>query len=573
VIDGIKFPIERNGFLIYEEDLMMFAMLTDPVYLPELTWKDPTNRQYGGCYRVRDYQYQINRCEETNAIFACARSIGKTESEKVHSQKHAIESEGENMLITAPELIHLLPLTDAIENNLSATRLTRELLDDRQSGKTGFTHRPFGADFKDGTKIVGRIPKITGTGVKGQHQPFLIVEEGQDYPDKGWTEVEETVNHDAIDQDGRPRYRFWIFGVHSGNRNSGFAERARSKEWALIKVTRLMRPDWGKEAKERARAAYGGTSSPDYRRNILGEPGDAASAYFVTARLMACVDQQVERGEVKGSDYNNREYVHQLFRAEELDTADIKIADALDLPSGYSSVYGGMDVGLNRSPSVISLFTEAMVGKELRLKLFRRYTLERFRSKQLRQALYAIGWHFGGSLMGLGIDSTGLGLPLMQELEDDEFVPPNMMAVTRGYFFNSKVPVNVAEEHVFKDQLTGVVKDQYGNAVKEETLPDGSKRFVTYAPFIIASTRYLAEWVDSGKMLLPFDTEITTDMMGETKQRVEGLRQAAERGVTRKPDMFHILDSFRAMAMAYHAADIEEQLAIPEGEPVFDYVI
>jgi hypothetical protein len=37
-------------------------------------------------------------------------------------------------------------------------------------------------DFIDGTKIVGRIPRLTGTGVKGQHQPDLIVDEGQDYP-------------------------------------------------------------------------------------------------------------------------------------------------------------------------------------------------------------------------------------------------------------------------------------------------------------------------------------------------------------------------------------------------------
>jgi hypothetical protein len=121
--------------------------------------------------------------------------VGKTESEKIHAEIHPLASY-ENMLITAPELIHLHPLTNTIEDHIRENRFLTEFLDLR-GGQTGFTHRPFGVNFADGTKIVGRIPKLSGTGVKGQHQPFLIVEEGQDYPEKGWIEVNETVNYDA----------------------------------------------------------------------------------------------------------------------------------------------------------------------------------------------------------------------------------------------------------------------------------------------------------------------------------------------------------------------------------------
>jgi hypothetical protein len=58
--------------------------------------------------------------------------------------------------------------------------------------------------------------------------------------------------------------------------------------------------------------------------------------------------------------------------------------------------------------------------------------------------------------------------------------------------------------------------------------------------------------------MLPFDTAITTDMMGETQQRV---RRVGE--LRKKPNAFHILDAMRAMAMAFKAADIEEALALP----------
>jgi hypothetical protein len=60
---------------------------------------------------------------------------------------------------------------------------------------------------------------------------------------------------------------------------------------------------------------------------------------------------------------------------------------------------------------------------------------------------------------------------------------------------------------------------------------------VTYMPMIEASTRYLREWVDSTFLLLPFDTEITGDMQGETQQRVKRIA-----GLKNKPNAFHILD-------------------------------
>lgn len=580
-IEALTLPVDDGPFTFDDDDFLLYGMLTDPIYMPELAWKDPENWEYKGQYRVRDYQYIIFRLDDSYVIVACARSVGKTESEKARAEIHLL-TRYDNMLITAPELIHLLPLTDAVEDKIRDSILLTELLDTR-GGQTGFTHRPFGINCHDGTKIVGRIPKITGTGVKGQHQARLIVEEGQDYPARGWAELNETVKYDAMDRHGRPDFRYWIYGVHGGNKASGFDERARSPLYRKIKVTALRKPDWSPERKANAMAAFGGTSSPDYKRNILGEPGAGATAYFVTARVMACVDQHVTRGEAQGSDYNEHGYVTQRFRAEELDGLQMEIGDLLDLPDiPNSGWWGGMDIGLTDSPTVISLFAETAVNKQGafvargtkgsvdRIALVRRYNLERFRTKQIREAMYAIGWHLGGQLLGFGQDMTGLGFPIWQEMEDDELCPPHLRAVSAGYMFNSKVEVGVDKELVTENQ--GVKRDHLGNMVKE--IVDevtGGITYVTMMPFIAASTRYIREEVDSGYLLLPFDTEVTEDMLQETKQRVDrmGAREGSS-GPIKKGDRFHILDSFRAAFFRRKQDEILEKLRPRAQEDVLD---
>jgi hypothetical protein len=564
-LKGRRMPMRRGVWMLDEDDLLLAGLLQDPIYATELLWSDPTNGQYGGCYRVRDYQYVLNRPESVYQGHACARTVGKTESIKAKTFVHAFRRHGENLLLTAPELIHLLPLTDAVEQRIRDTRLTREFLD-TGNGRTGFTHRPFGVKFADGTEIVGRIPRREGTGVKGQHQPDLLLDEGQDYPERGWIEVHETVMKDHVDEDGTPDFSYEFYGVHSGARDTGFSQRAAAGAFKVVQVTAMQRPGWGKSEKDAAKAAYGGTGSPDYRRNILGEPGGASSAFFVLSRLMACVDQD------RDSHYNTVEYDierEHLYRAEELDELGLTVPEALDLPSGYKNVWAGMDVGLTNSPTVITLWTEQTVKatgekrQRPRLKLFRMLTLERFRSRQIVEAWLAVGAAYGPkNLRGFGMDMTGLGFPIKQAMEDDQGAPQWLQDVTRGYFFNAQVPVGVDETVVDTERM----RDQFGAAVKVEPDPvTGIERYVTYMPMIEASTRYLREWVDTGLMMLPFDVTVVRDMSAETDQRVKQLA-----GVKKKPNAFHILDSMRAMAMVRHAEDIEDQLGGTALQPVLD---
>jgi hypothetical protein len=535
----MRLPEEQGVWTFDEDDYLLYALLCDPIYCAELLGTDPKNHEYGGMFVVRDYQYPLFRIIAEYVGYTCARTVGKTESIKWRAISHVFKRLAENLLLTAPELIHLLPLTDAIEDKVRSIRLLREFLDLR-GGKTGFTHRPFSADFADGTKIVGRIPRLTGTGVKGQHQPDLIVDEGQDYPEKGWTEVHETVLKDHTDLDGNPDFTYIFYGVHSGAIDSGFHKRASKGDFKIVQITALQRPGWGKSEKAAARAAYGGSMAPDYKRNILGEAGGSASQIFVTSRLVACLDQERE------SRYNTVEVVpsmlrdpdnekKQLIRTEQLEEVGLSIGEVLDLPQGYSSVWGGLDVGLTNAPSVITLFSEEKVKNELRLKLFRRIHLERVRTKTLR------------------------------ETEDDEACPAHLLEVSRGYFFNAKVPVGVDKRFITEDGQ-GRLRDQYGAAVVEETDPlTGVTRYVTYMPMVEASTRYLRAMVDSTFLMLPFDPEITGDMQGETAQRIQRIS-----GLKNKPNAFHILDAMRGMAMVYNAGGVDAELEYEAQVPVLD---
>lgn len=553
--------VSEGDYDLDHDDFLLYSLLTDSIYAAELLWDDPTNHEFGGLYRVKDYQYPLWRHEGAYAGFACARAVGKTESIKGDAFCHAFKRLGENMLVTAPELIHLQPLTNAIEERIRDTRLTRDFLDLR-GGKTGFTHKPFGVEFADGTKIVGRIPRLTGTGVKGQHQPDLRVEEAQDYPKRGWDEVHETVNKGGVDWKGEPDFTYWFYGVHSGARDSGFYSRAGSPNFKLTTITKLQTVEWNKAEKDAALAAYGGSNSPDYRRNILGEAGAPASPYFVMSRLMASIDQDDE------SDYNQNQYASQQIHAEEIEGLDMSMSDHLDLPTEYGPIHGGMDVGLTESPTVITLFSKEKISGRERLKLLRMYHLWRLRPKQIREALYALDYHLGPKLKSFGMDVTGLGFPMFQEMEDDEAAPKHLLEVSRGYFFNASVPVGINKDFVRED-TDGQLRDQYGSAVKKEIDPlSGEERYVSMMPMIEASTRYVRDWIDTGKLLLPFDREVTADMQGETHQRVKAVGE--RRG--KKPNAFHILDAIRGAAMAERAEEVEAEIANEEQEEVLDMV-
>ena len=535
-----------------DTDLFLIAMLKDMVVAPEFCWSNPNNTEYGGCYRVRDYQVKFNRVDDHYAGFSCARSVGKTEREMIFSFTHYFRRSDENLLITAPELLHLHPLTKAIEDRIERCRLTRECLRKDKPGMTGFSHNPFGVEYSDGTKIIGRIPNRDGRGVKGQHQRDLVIEEAQDYPDAGWTEV-----HETVEKHGDFNYHF--YGVHRGARGGGFARRVQGGMFKIHTLTAIQRQSWGPEEKRAAIDTYGGVNSPDYRRNILGEAGAASSPIFVVARLMACVDQNPE------SSYNEKTYVQQHFRWEDFSQSGLGIEHVIDLPATLKSnkILVGMDLGLTNSPTVASVFAEidykakGESASRKRLALIRRFTLQHFKSKDIRHLTYLI-WKWRKDVMGIGMDTTGLGFPIFQEIEDDESYPEAFRKSVKGWKFNEKITVSTASDGGGKE--SAIEGMPFFFQPQEEDADSVSMTVIEL------TTNYLREWVDSNYLLLPMDNEVVEDLLAENLQRVQDVSRLTG---SKKPNRFHILDSFRMATLVEKIAEneyVEEQ----RGGPVLD---
>lgn len=149
-----------------ENERYLLAILQDQsgIDIAEFCWVDSTSQD--NIFRCYDYQYNWYRNRSKFQIDQAARAIGKSLGIQMRAFAFPFTNPGEEMLITAPELIHLDPVTKYIESRISSCRIGREFL--KTAGKaTGFTHRPFEATFRNGASIKGRIPQKDGKGVKG----------------------------------------------------------------------------------------------------------------------------------------------------------------------------------------------------------------------------------------------------------------------------------------------------------------------------------------------------------------------------------------------------------------------
>ena len=272
-----------------EEECYLAALMDDPsgIDLAEAFWTDDTPGRPHRRYRLWDFQYALYWCEETFQADKMARSLGKSAGIIMRACAFPLSFPGQEMLITAPELNHLSPVVDKIEEKIKAIRLLREMLPNIKGG--GIRHQPqFQASFVNGSRIMGRLPQRTGVGVKGQHPLVLEQEESQDYPGPGWIELIETMKH------GIPGAQWRAHGVSNGVRDT--YHRITSGEdvdsdmpFYVHEYPAMYRPTWSDVERKQKISIYGGSrDNPDYKRNIYGEAGSVSDKVFVLARLMAC---------------------------------------------------------------------------------------------------------------------------------------------------------------------------------------------------------------------------------------------------------------------------------------------
>lgn len=520
------------------------------------------------CFRAWPFQWSWFRSTNRQQIDQCARSVGKSMSIKLRGFAFPFVHPGQEMVITAPELNHLEPITDLIEQQFYSCRLGRFML---QSGRSGVTHRPFKMNFKNGARIMGRIPQKDGKGVKGIHPVWLELDEAQDYPEPGWKELFETVKRGFV---GNPPV--WrAHGVTRGVRDKFFEYTQPGSSWKVHRYTAMHRPVWTDEERQDKIELYHGRDDPDYRRNVLGEHGDATSPIFVLHRLMAAVDDDTE------SSYNADEYTHFEITDSWLQQAGTTIEQELDLPAyhtdKYTTFWCGMDVGWTNHPSEILVFAEERMKPDEykhyknnpdkaqrkavpptidipRLKLICRVTLTRIGSPDQKAAIMKIIQHYRPK--AFSFDATGAGLPMFQdiqaELEADEF--SYIKTVVKGYNFSGNILVDF-------DQTIDV--DEW--ATKDEMIKEtGIKRnTVEYAT---DKLRYL---IDNGRWWMPWDKELIAEFQGQTyKITKTALNQYGKREFSL--GKFHALDAARMMALGWAQYAIEEFVKKDDQEPVYD---
>jgi len=270
-----------------ESECYLWAILSDPSGLDqsEFSWTD--QEQKDGCFRAWPFQWPWWRDTSQRQIDQAGRSVGKSLSIKVRAYAFPFINPGQEMVITAPEGNHLDAITDVIETAFLNNRLGKEML---VQGRNGIKHRPYHMNFWNGSRIMGRIPQRDGKGVKGIHPVWLELDEAQDYPDKGWTEIIETLKM------GTEGSMWRAHGVTRGLRDFFYEYTQPDSGWRVHRITSMHRPwpYWTDEERQDKIKMYGSRDHPDYRRNVLGLHGDATNPMFVLHRLMACFLEDTE---------------------------------------------------------------------------------------------------------------------------------------------------------------------------------------------------------------------------------------------------------------------------------------
>jgi hypothetical protein len=524
-----------------EEDIYLLAILTDPsgVDQAEFLWEDP--EQDHGRFRAWDYQKPWWRDQSSFSVDLSARSVGKSTSIVVRLFAFPFCYPGQEAVITAPTLNHLSPVTDLIERRFREVRVARELLP--KKANLGFTHRPFAVMFKNGSRLMGRIPQLDGSGVKGMHPLVLEQDEAQDYPAAGFTELIETVKQ------GSKGFQWRVHGVTNGARDQFYKISRPESGWKVHHITAIDRPTWSDAERKNKIDSYGSRNSPDYRRNIFGEPSAAENPMLVARRLLKCIDMN------ESSEYNQDTYQRVLVRAEQLEDYGGPIADLIDVPIAHKkrwkTFWIGADIGFTIDPTEIVVFGEETPkgADESTLTLLLRVTLERIRHQDQSEAMAHLIMKYNPTAMGM--DKTGNGLPLFQDMQD-RF--PSLASKIRGYGFSQKLIVDFDETiDVDPDVEDEIEKTKIEKNVLEH------------------SSDIIRDLVDGYRLWLPHDDDVINSYRGETYQnaRMKTTDLYGRRKFS-NTNKSHILDATRMMAMAWSQWRIE---AILNQKPEPDDVI
>jgi hypothetical protein len=533
-----------------EEEMALFAILSDPSGLDqaEFLWHAPEHEETHGCWRAWDFQHPWFRCMDQKTIDQCARSVGKSLSIAIRACAFPLLYAGEELLITAPEGNFLDSITDLIETKLTSTKLYTELLK-KTAASNGIKHRPFHVNYKNNSRMMGRLPQRDGRGVKGQHPLWVEQDEASDYPEKGWVELAPAFKAD------KPGSRWLAHGVTLGIRDKFYEFSQPGSGWTVHQIPAMARPTWTARERQLAVDSYDHSDrSPDFRRNVYGMHGDIANFLFVLARLLRCVDLKPD------SPYNQEFYFADLSY-EETESAEGDIFRTFDLPLShktYKTCWGGADIGLTADPSEFLIFAEEEADVEggTVLKLITRLSLRRVSAPDQRKVImHLIDFY---NLQAFSMDSTGIGLPIYQELQEmaksGDALADKSIHIIKPYNFGQNILVD------FDDSID--LEEFDGELVKDAGI---------YRKVLEASSDKLREYVDNKRLKLP-DNDIVREFQGETYQLKPGMNAYGKKVYNNSKG--HAMDAARMAILGHAQFEIDKFMrsykAVTKQEPVID---
>lgn len=471
-----------------EEEAHLVCLLQDDSGIDLMEFAYRAEASPDNCYRLRNYQWYWWWSPDKYKMSACARDVGKTENLIAEACAFPYAHPGYDFFLTAPTSDHLRPLVDKIEERVLSIRILRELLQSR-NGKNGISRIPsFQALFTNGAKIITRLPKSDGQGVKGQHALKVRVDEGQDFPEPAWNELFPTLRSDL------PGSSMSIFGVTAGLANR-FDEFASDPD-TMFTVFRKIgpeRPTWGDEERIAAIKKYKGETSIDYGRNIFGLSLGVHSNWYVTARLMACVRVEETPWAIQ---YNRDVYQHIEIDSEALRGTGRTAAGEVHIPAShlepdYASYWAGYDVGLTKDPSEILVFGQYdRPGLPSGFRLLTRVSMKRISAGEQIEVVKRLCTSYGNRLRRMAMDGTGLGLPVAQML----LTIPETRDVVRGYGFSEKITVG------WEDRKLAPREKPEALEIKKKSPEHGLD--------------VMRELIDEGRLELPMDVPLLTEWQG-----------------------------------------------------------
>lgn len=526
-----------------EEEKYLICLLQDESGIDQAEFLLYDEERDDRRWRAWPFQWRWYRCNDQRQISASSRSCGKSSSLKLRALAFPFLHPQGQMLITAPEGIHLNAITIQIENMYNSYTLLEEMLS--KTRKQGITHRPFDMVFANGAEITGRIPQISGKGLKGMHPLWLEMDEAQDMPEAAWKEIFETLkrgHHGAV----------WrAHGVTRGVRDDFNKFSQPENGWTVWNFPAMWRPTWTTEERDQKIQEYGSKDAPDYIRNILGRPADEISPIFVLNRLMAVVDDN------QSSDYNESEYVKLRIVGEELEESGV---DALlDFNYAHISKYKrfwlGADIGWVQSPTEILVFAEVPAheiypkkkkSEDSALKLLMRVQLLRAKVQDQAEIFLRMTEHYKPVLFCF--DSTGAGQPLYDLIQHTD---PAVAKVIKGYNFAEKIVVDID---------SAIEVDEYkGDLVKEA----GIKREV-----LEISTDRVREFVDGQRIRFPWDKDIISQFQGANWVANKSRQDHMGRRRNFSKTNVHILDATRMAVLGFSNYALDEFLKGDQWEPI-----